>query len=115
MRESFRTDHSLQWTRVHDLPEFVYFNHSAHVNKGIGCSTCHGRVDRMPLMLQHASLQMEWCLGCHRAPEKYVRPKAEVFNASYEPPAGGDQIEMGRRLVQEYDIHPRTSCSTCHR
>ena len=85
----------------------------AHVNKGVGCTTCHGRVDRMPLMWQEASLQMEWCLDCHRHPEKYLRPKEQVFNAAYEPPA--DQLELGRRLVREYSIHPRTSCSTCHR
>jgi hypothetical protein len=113
VRESFRSGKSIQWTRVNDLPEFVYFNHSAHVNKGVGCSTCHGRVDRMPLMMQHASLLMEWCLECHRAPEKFVRPKEQVFNAAWEPPA--DQLTKGRDLVAQYDIHPRTSCSTCHR
>jgi hypothetical protein len=113
VRESFRTGNSLEWIRVHDLPEFAYFDHSAHVNKGMGCSTCHGRVDRMPLVWQEKSLQMEWCLECHRAPEKFVRPQSEVFNAAYEPPA--DQIEQGRKLVQEYGLKPRTSCSTCHR
>jgi len=113
VRESFRSGKSLEWVRVHDLPEFAYFNHSAHVNKGMGCSTCHGRVDRMPLIWQEKSLQMEWCLECHRAPEKFVRPQHEVFNAAYEPPS--DQLEMGRKLVQEYGLKPRTSCSTCHR
>lgn len=113
VRESFRTGNSLEWIRVHDLPEFAYFDHSAHVNKGMGCSTCHGRVDRMPLVWQEKSLQMEWCLECHRAPEKFVRPQSEVFNAAYEPPA--DQIAQGRKLVQEYGLKPRTSCSTCHR
>jgi hypothetical protein len=113
VRESFRTGNSLEWIRVHDLPEFAYFNHSAHVNKGVGCSTCHGRVDRMPLVWQEKSLQMEWCLECHRAPEKFVRPQSEVFNAAWEPPA--DQIEQGRKLVQEYGLKPRTSCSACHR
>jgi Cytochrome c7 and related cytochrome c len=113
VRESFRTGKSLEWIRVHDLPEFAYFNHSAHVNKGMGCSTCHGRVDRMPLVWQEKSLQMEWCLECHRAPERFVRPQSEVFNAAWEPPA--DQIEQGRKLVQEYGLKPRTSCSTCHR
>jgi hypothetical protein len=113
VRESFRTGKSLEWIRVHDLPEFAYFNHSAHVNKGVGCSTCHGRVDRMPLVWQEKSLQMEWCLECHRAPEKFVRPQSEVFNAAWEPPA--DQIEQGRKLVQEYGLKPRTSCSACHR
>jgi Cytochrome c7 and related cytochrome c len=113
VRESFRSGKSLEWVRVHDLPEFAYFNHSAHVNKGMGCTTCHGRVDRMPLVWQEASLQMEWCLECHRAPERFVRPQHEVFNAAYEPPA--NQLEVGRRLVQEYGLKPRTSCSTCHR
>jgi hypothetical protein len=113
VRESFRTDRSIVWTRVNDLPDFTYFDHSAHVNKGVGCDTCHGRVDRMPLVWQQASLQMEWCLDCHRQPEKYVRPREEVFNAAYQPPA--DQLELGRRLVREYGIHARTSCSTCHR
>jgi hypothetical protein len=113
VRESFRTGKSLEWIRVHDLPEFAYFDHSAHVNKGMGCSTCHGRVDRMPLVWQEKSLQMEWCLECHRAPEKFVRPQSEVFNAAWEPPA--DQVEQGRKLVQEYGLKPRTSCSACHR
>ncbi len=113
VRESFRTGKSIQWTRVHDLPEFVYFNHSAHVNKGIGCSTCHGRVDRMPLMWQHASLQMGWCLDCHRDPARYVRPQGQVFNAAWEPPP--DQQQEGEKLVKQYGLHPRTSCSTCHR
>ena len=99
--------------RVHDLPDFVYFNHSVHVAKGVGCATCHGRVDRMPLMLQENTLQMEWCLDCHRNPEKYVRPRDAVFQMDYEQPA--NQIELGRRLVKEYDIQSLTSCSTCHR
>jgi len=113
VRESFRTEKSIEWVKVNDLPDFVYFNHSAHVNQGVGCTTCHGRVDRMPLMWQEASLTMEWCLDCHRQPERYVRPRGQVFNASYEPPA--DQLTLGRSLVKEYGIHTRTSCSTCHR
>jgi hypothetical protein len=113
VRASFRSGTAIEWTRVHDLPDFAYFDHSAHVNKGVGCTTCHGRVDRMPLMWQEASLYMEWCLDCHRQPEKYVRPRDQVFNPAYEPPA--DQIALGRRLVAEYGIRPRTSCSACHR
>jgi hypothetical protein len=113
VRSSFRTGASLQWTRVHDLPDFVYFDHSAHVNKGVGCSTCHGRVDQMPLMWQEASLYMEWCLDCHRQPEKYVRPQEEVFNPAWQAPP--DQVERGRKLVAQYGIRPRTSCSACHR
>ena len=116
VRASFRDNTPLEWTRVHDLPDFVYFNHQVHVAKGVGCATCHGRVDQMPLMLQHASLQMEWCLECHRAPEKFLRPKEEVFNMAYEAPA--NQLELGNRLKQQYGIasvEHLTSCSTCHR
>lgn len=113
VRESYRTDKSIEWVKVNDLPDFVYFDHSAHVNKGVGCTTCHGRVDQMPLMWQEKSLQMEWCLDCHRAPEKYVRPRAEVFSVAWQAPQ--NQLEEGRRLVTEYKIHTRTSCSTCHR
>lgn len=113
VRESFRTEKSIPWTRVHDLPDFAYFNHSIHVNKGIGCSTCHGPVDNMPLVRQEKSLQMEWCLECHRHPEHYVRPRQEVFNMEYQPPA--DQVALGTKLVEEYKIQSLTSCSTCHR
>lgn len=113
VRASFRTDRSIEWRRVHDLPDFAYFNHSIHVKKGVGCSTCHGRVDRMPLMWQEASLQMEWCLDCHRNPEKYVRPREAVYRMDYEPPP--DQLALGRKLVAEYHIQKLTNCSTCHR
>ncbi len=113
VRQSFRTGQSISWVRVHDLPDYVYFNHSIHVSKGMGCTTCHGRVDRMPLIFQHASLLMEWCLECHRNPEKFVRPKDQVFSVSYEIP--DNQLEMGRKLVAEYKIQSLTSCSTCHR
>lgn len=113
VRESFRSARSIRWTRVNDLPDFAYFDHSAHVNKGIGCTTCHGRVDRMPLTWQESSMQMEWCIECHRAPERFVRPQERVFDATYEPPP--DQDALGRRLVKQYALHPRTSCSACHR
>jgi len=113
VRESFRTGRSILWTRVNDLPDFVYFNHSIHVHKGIGCTTCHGQVERMPLIWQAQSLQMEWCLDCHRNPERYVRPRDAVFRVDYEPPA--DQDELGKRLVADYQIQKLTSCSTCHR
>ena len=113
VRDSFANNKPLEWTRVHDLPDFVYFNHSIHVNKGVGCTTCHGQVDRMPLMWQEASLKMEWCLDCHRNPEKYVRPRDQVFSVDYRAPS--NQAELGARLVKEYDIQKLTSCSTCHR
>jgi len=113
VRSSFRDDVPIEWVRVHDLPDFAYFDHSAHVNKGVGCSTCHGRVDQMPLVWQEATLQMEWCLECHRAPERFVREKRDVFDAAWQPPA--DQLAKGRELVERNGIAPRVSCSTCHR
>lgn len=113
VRASYRTGESLAWTRVHDLPEFVYFNHSIHINKGIGCASCHGRVDQMPLMFKVNTLYMNWCLECHRQPWKYVRPREQVFNMAYEPPA--NQEEFGKQLVKEYKIQSLTDCWTCHR
>lgn len=116
IRASLRDNVNLTWTRVHDLPDFVYFSHQIHVKQGVGCETCHGAVDQMPLVSQEASLLMEWCLDCHRAPEKYLRPREEVFNMQYEPPA--DQIALGLKLKAEYNIagaEHMTSCSVCHR
>ena len=126
VRTSFNSNTPLRWVRVHDLPDFVYFDHSIHVNKGVGCTTCHGAVDKMPLMYQASSLQMQWCLDCHRNPEKNVRPREAVFRVDYQQPsssnpvtAGGatftDQMELGKALVAEYQIQKLTSCSTCHR
>ena len=113
IRASFREDKPVRWVRVHDLPDFVYFNHSVHIKKGVGCETCHGRIDKMAGIYQANSLQMEWCLTCHRAPERFVRPREAVFQMGYQPE--GDQLEIGRRLVKEYRIESLTSCSTCHR
>ena len=115
VRESFRTGKSIEWTRVHNLPGFVYFDHSIHVHKGVGCATCHGRVDQMPLMWRENTLYMEWCLECHRNPEKFVRPREQVFNMDWEPPSR--QRELGLQLVKDYDIHVEqlTNCSICHR
>jgi hypothetical protein len=140
VRASYRSGESLQWTRVNQLPDFVYFNHSIHVNKGVGCNTCHGPVDQMPLMYQQQSLQMEWCLECHRAPEKNLRPREQVFNMRYLPPSAGspvvvdgknfmDQESLGGYLAKAYKVRTGTlmtsdgqrgisditSCSTCHR
>ncbi len=129
VRYSFRTGQSLQWTRVHDLPDFVYFNHSIHLNKGVGCESCHGRVDEMPLMYAENSLQMEWCLNCHREPEKFLRPRDQVFSMTYAGPSEErpvvvdgqkfrTQIELGNALKDKYhlrSVRDITSCSTCHR
>jgi hypothetical protein len=113
VRASFREDKPLHWIRVHDLPDFVYFNHSIHVKKGMGCEVCHGRIDQMPLTLQARSLQMEWCIDCHRNPENYVRPRSEITTMGYRPAVA--QSIIGPQLVKEYGIQSLTSCSTCHR
>jgi hypothetical protein len=116
VRESWRTGQSIPWNRVHDLPDHAYFNHSIHIYKGVGCETCHGRVDEMPLMMKAESMTMEWCLECHRNPEQYLRPVEEVFTMGYVPPE--NQLVLGRRLVAEYQIASREqmeNCSLCHR
>ena len=113
VRESFRTGEPLAWTRVHDLPDYAYFDHGIHVKKGVACVTCHGPVDIMPLTWQHESLQMEWCLECHRHPELYVQPRETVMMTDWEPPA--DRAALGLELIERYDIRTRTDCSTCHR
>jgi hypothetical protein len=115
VRASFRTGESIEWVRVHDLPDFVYFNHSIHVRQGIGCTSCHGRVDKMNLTWQEAPLQMEWCLSCHRHPEDFIRPRDQVFNMDWQAPS--QQREMGLQLVKDYNIHVEqlTNCSICHR
>jgi hypothetical protein len=115
VRDSFRTGQALFWTRVHNLPDFVYFDHSIHVNKGIGCVTCHGRVDLMPLMWQDRSLKMEWCLECHRRPERYIRPREQVYAMDWSSPI--PQEHVGPQLVREYGIRVAqlTDCSVCHR
>lgn len=116
VRSSYANNVPIEWNRVHDLPDFVFFNHSVHVAKGVGCVTCHGQVDRMPLMFQQASLQMEWCLDCHRDPGKFVRPREEVFNINWQPPADpAERHALQARLVKEYNVQSLMSCSTCHR
>ncbi len=116
VRASYRDNTPIEWFRVHDLPDFVYFDHSIHVAKGVGCATCHGKVTEMPLIARGASLQMSWCLDCHRNPELFVRPPSEVFNMDWQPPA--DDPDHGSGLVAAAGIEDErrlTSCSTCHR
>ncbi len=120
VRESYRENKPMEWTRVHDLPDFVYFNHSIHVTKGVGCFSCHGRVDQMPLMWNEHSLQMSWCLDCHRNPEPHIRPKdaqiampEPVFNVAWERPK--DQPNLGRELVEKHNVQSKDNCYICHR
>jgi hypothetical protein len=118
VRESLAADQPLRWQRVNQVPDFVFFNHSIHVQKGIGCSTCHGRVDEMPLTWKAHSLYMRWCLDCHEAPERNLRPKDQIYNMQWQPPR--DQIERGRELLTEYQISKERlsqlrDCGMCHR
>jgi formate-dependent nitrite reductase cytochrome c552 subunit len=129
VRQSFVSGSSLVWMRANDLPDYVYFDHSIHINKGVGCDDCHGPVDRMPLMYAQNTLLMEWCLECHRAPEKFLRPRDQVFNMRYAKPSRfrpvtvdgswfTDQLVLGAYLKTKYRLRSErdiTSCSTCHR
>ena len=114
VRDSYAKDESIPWVRLHDLPEFVYFDHSVHVKKGVGCESCHGRVDQMPLMWKENTLNMGWCLDCHRNPEERLRPVTEMTNMSFNSAA--DLTEAERlALKDQYHINPSQNCSTCHR
>jgi hypothetical protein len=116
VRASFRTRTPMQWTRVHDLPDFAYFDHSIHVKKGVSCVSCHGRIDEQPLVMKEKPLTMQWCLDCHRDPAKNLRPREHVYDLSWTPKE--NQRKMGERLVQEYHVlssFQLTNCSTCHR
>ena len=116
VRLSYQTDKSLEWTRVNALPDFAYFDHSIHINKGVGCTTCHGPIGEMPLTWRANTLYMRWCIDCHKHPERFVRRREDVFKADYQPPH--DQLALGRRLVKEYKIKDATQltdCYTCHR
>jgi hypothetical protein len=113
VRQSWFADKPIPWNRVHDLPDYVYFNHSIHVNKGVGCVQCHGRVDQMASIEQRAPLTMGWCLECHRDPVSRLQPKERITDMSWVPPAKAAPEQ--EHLAQRYDVHPRTNCTTCHR
>jgi hypothetical protein len=113
VRASYRDSKPLSWTRVNAVPDFVYFNHSIHIAKGVGCTTCHGPIAEMNITWRENSLYMRWCLECHNAPEKYLRPRSEVFNPFYQAPS--NQAELGLRLIKEYKVQKLTNCTTCHR
>jgi hypothetical protein len=115
VRESLQTGQPLEWNRVNTLPDFVYFDHSAHVEHGVACEECHGRVDQMPLTWKAQTLNMGFCLDCHRDPGPRLRPENEVFSMTWQPPA--DQTTQGQKLLQDYhiDVNLLTQCSTCHR
>ncbi len=113
VRASWREDRSIEWVRVHDLPDFVYFDHSIHLAKGIGCSSCHGEVARMPLMWREHSLDMEWCRDCHRDPARHVRPRESLFDTGFDA-STVDEATRGR-LAAERRVSSATHCTACHR
>jgi hypothetical protein len=113
VRTSYLTGNSLEWTRINDMPDHVYFDHSIHIKKGIGCVSCHGKVDEMEQMAKTETLFMEFCLECHKNPAKYVRPREHVFDMKWRP--AEDQETLGNRLVKEYKIESKLDCYTCHR
>jgi hypothetical protein len=115
VRDSWQTGRPIKWVRVHDLPDYVYFDHSIHVNKGVGCATCHGQVNEMPLTWKTQELYMRWCLNCHRHPQQFLRPKSEVVSMDYRAPR--DQLTLGQRLLKQNNVHTAglTDCYTCHR
>ncbi len=113
IRESYATGMPVEWVRIHDLPDYVFFNHSAHVTRGIGCDSCHGRVDKMEEVYQVHTLSMAWCLDCHRNPEKHLRPLETVTQLDWQPT--DDRITLGQELRRKNNINPSTDCSTCHR
>lgn len=113
IKKSYLTNTPIKWVKVHMLPDYAYFNHSRHVNSGISCVSCHGRVDQMEEVYQAKRLSMGWCLECHRAPEKHLRPLDKVYQLDWEPEE--EQIEMGLKLKKKYNINPKEDCSVCHR
>ncbi len=116
VRDSLAKDEPLHWQRVNRLPDYVYFNHSIHIAKGVGCSSCHGAVDTMQLTYAAHSFRMEFCLSCHRAPQNFLRPVSEIYNMQWTPPA--DQSARGAAMIKAYHIlgpERLTDCSICHR
>jgi len=116
VHESWETDESIPWVRIHKLPDFVFFNHSAHVNRGVSCVSCHGRIDTMEKVFQAKELSMAWCIDCHRNPEPHLRPVELITKLDWEPGEGeGSKEEIGTRLREELGINPQTNCAVCHR
>lgn len=113
IRASARTGQRMHWIRVHDLPQYAYFDHSVHLAAGVGCSTCHGDVASMDEVVQKEPLSMGWCLSCHRDPDPYLRPRDQLTNTAWEPPS--DQLELARKIRQAKHIAPSDDCGTCHR
>ena len=115
VRASWASGKPVPWVRVHQTPDYVYFNHGVHVSRGVGCVSCHGKVNEMPVVRHEQPLSMGWCLNCHRNPEEFLRPPAEVTNFSWQPPDGRLNSDYGHFLKEQSRIHPPEQCSGCHR
>lgn len=116
LHESWETGESVPWIRIHRLPDYVYFNHQAHVTRGVSCVTCHGRIDTMDKVYQAKELSMAWCIDCHNNPAENIRPVDLITKLDWEPAEGeGTREEIGHKLIQENDIQPKTNCAVCHR
>lgn len=115
VRESWKTGRPVDWVRVHKVPDYAYFNHAVHVNRGVSCYSCHGAVNEMQTIWQDQPQSMSWCLDCHRAPENFLRPPAEVFNMNWKPDAGESQSRIGRKFKKEWEVNPPVTCGGCHR
>ncbi len=116
VRASYQSGEPVPWVRIHEVPDYVYFDHSVHVNRGISCVECHGQVNKMEVVSHAEPQSMSWCLDCHRHPEKKIRPVEHVFDLDWVHPGGElAQIEMGKELVNEWNVNPPQSCSGCHR
>ena len=113
LRAAWAAGEPIRWKRVHDLPDFVFFDHSIHYAKGVGCVSCHGRVDQMPAVIQARPLTMEWCLECHADPTPHLRPREALTRMDWQPPV--DDPQLGRRIAERLDVEPRTNCWSCHR
>lgn len=111
VRESWETDESIAWIRVHQIPDHAYFNHSAHLSAGVGCTSCHGRIDQMEVVGVQEPIAMQWCMNCHRNPDEHIRPPSEVTNMSWEP----DEAWLARRDEVVSNLNPPLNCSGCHR
>lgn len=114
VRASAETGEPIPWVRVHQLPDYVYFNHSVHVNRGVSCYDCHGQVNEMAVVRHAQPLSMAFCLECHRSPERFVRPPEEVFNLDWRPESAEEQLSRGLQAVHDWHIHPPLNCSSCH-
>ncbi len=115
VRKSWETGQPVQWIRIHKLPDYTYFNHAVHVNRGVSCYSCHGAVNEMPVVYQHEPQSMSWCLDCHRAPENHLRPPSEIFNMNWKAASHEEQREMGLKFKKEWDVNPPVTCGGCHR